>query len=186
MGVPGTGEFSIGRGSKIQTKSRFRDLAWLTCCRRSSPPLSVWGDTAPDTNGSLGGRITDAELEQVDLILLDIKSCDEEGHRRLTGAEVGPVLEFARRLASLRKPVWVRFVLVPGLTSDGESVGRIAHFAASLGNLARVDVLPFHQMGRFKWKELKLDYKLADVQPPAPGAVARAGAQFRAEGLETH
>jgi pyruvate formate lyase activating enzyme len=142
--------------------------------------------TALDTNGSLGGRLTDAELEQVDLILLDIKSWDEEDHRRLTGTEVGPVLEFAHRLASLRKSVWVRFVLVPGFTDDAENVGRIAHFAASLGNVTRVDVLPFHQMGRFKWNELKLDYKLADVQPPAPDAVARACAQFRAEGLETY
>jgi pyruvate formate lyase activating enzyme len=142
--------------------------------------------TALDTNGSLGGRLTDAELEQADLVLLDIKSCNEEGHRRLTGAEVGPVLDFARRLASKKKPVWARFVLVPGFTDDAENVARVARFAASLGNVARVDVLPFHQMGRFKWKELGFDYKLANVQPPSLEVVERACAQFRAEGLETY
>jgi len=142
--------------------------------------------TALDTNGSLGGRLTDAELEQADLVLLDIKSFDEEGHRRLTGAEVGPVLDFARRLASHKKPVWVRFVLVPGFTDDAENVAGTARFVAGLGNVARVDVLPFHQMGRFKWKELGFDYKLANVQPPALEVVERACAQFRAEGLATY
>ena len=79
----------------------------------------------------------------------------------------------------------MRFVLVPGLTDDPENVASIARFAASLGNVERVDVLPFHQMGRFKWKALGLDYKLADVQPPTPKTVERACALFRAEGLNT-
>jgi pyruvate formate lyase activating enzyme len=142
--------------------------------------------TALDTNGSLGGRLTDSELEKIDLVLLDIKDTDPERHRRLTGMEVGPVLDFARRLAALKRPVWVRFVLVPGLTDDAENVGQIARFTASLGNVERVDVLPFHQMGRFKWKELRLDYMLQDVQPPAPQAVERVCEQFRAQGLKAY
>ena len=80
---------------------------------------------------------------------------------------------FARRLAARGRPVWVRFVLVPGLTDDPEDVEAIAGFAAGLGNVQRVDVLPFHQMGRFKWKELGLEYKLDDVEPPSPEAVER-------------
>jgi len=142
--------------------------------------------TALDTNGSLGDRLTDSELERISLVLLDIKSWDADRHRQLTGMEVGPVLDFARRLAALKRPVWVRFVLVPGLTDGAENVAQVARFAASLGNVERVDVLPFHQMGRFKWKELRLDYKLADVQPPALEAVERACAQFRAEGLKAY
>jgi pyruvate formate lyase activating enzyme len=142
--------------------------------------------TALDTNGSLGDRLTDTELEKIDLVLLDIKHTDPERHRQLTGMEVGPVLDFARRLATLRRPVWVRFVLVPGWTDDVANVGQIARFAATLGNVERVDVLPFHQMGRFKWKELRLDYKLADVEPPALEAVQQACAQFRAEGLKAY
>jgi pyruvate-formate lyase-activating enzyme len=142
--------------------------------------------TALDTNGSLGDRLTDAELEKISLVLLDIKSWDADRHRRLTGADVGPALDFARRLAIRKRPVWVRFVLVPGLTDDAENVAQIARFTAGLGNVERVDVLPFHQMGRFKWKELRLDYKLADVQPPAREAVELACARFRAEGLKAY
>jgi len=142
--------------------------------------------TALDTNGSLGARLADAELERIDLVLLDLKSWDAELHRRVTGMDNGPVLDFARRLAARKKPVWVRFVLVPGLTDDAENVAGIGRFAASLGNLEPVDVLPFHQMGRFKWKELRLDYKLADVQPPTPETVEQVCTQFRAEGLKAY
>jgi len=139
--------------------------------------------TALDTNGYYGDRITDADLELVDLVLLDLKGWDPECHRRLVGMENAPTLEFARRLAALGKPVWIRFVLVPGLTDDPDDVAKIASFAGSLGNVKRVDVLPFHQMGRFKWKELGLEYTLADVQPPSSDVVDQAAAAFRAEGL---
>jgi pyruvate formate lyase activating enzyme len=142
--------------------------------------------TALDTNGSLGTRLTDSELESIDLVLLDIKCWDAERHREVTGMEVGPVLDFARRLAAHKKPVWLRYVLVPGLTDDPEAIAQLARFAASLGNVERVDVLPFHQMGRFKWKELKLDYKLNDVQPPTGEAVEHVCEQFRSEGLKTY
>jgi pyruvate formate lyase activating enzyme len=142
--------------------------------------------TALDTNGALGARLSDADLEHVDLVLLDLKSWEPELHRRLTGMEVGPVLDFARRLAASRIPIWVRFVLVPGFTDGTENIAPIARFSADLGNVERVDVLPFHQMGRFKWKELKLSYTLEDVQPPGVEAVEHACAQFRAVGLKAY
>jgi pyruvate formate lyase activating enzyme len=124
--------------------------------------------TALDTNGYLGERVSDSELESIDLVLLDLKAWDEERHRHLTGREPGPTREFARRLADRRRPIWVRFVLVPGLTDEPQEVASIAAFAAGLGNVERVDVLPFHQMGRFKW------------------AVERACAVFRAQGLKAY
>jgi pyruvate formate lyase activating enzyme len=142
--------------------------------------------TALDTNGYYSDRLSDAELEVADLVLLDLKGWDPERHRRLTGMEIGPTLEFARRLAALRRPVWVRFVLVPGWTDDPDEVARIARFAAGLGNVERVDVLPFHQMGRFKWKSLGLEYELDDVQPPSAEAVERACAAFREAGLKAY
>jgi pyruvate formate lyase activating enzyme len=142
--------------------------------------------TALDTNGSLGTRLTDAELESIDLVLLDIKTWDAERHRQVTGMEVGPVLDFARRLAARKRPVWLRFVLVPGLTADAENITKIARFSGGLGNVDRVDVLPFHQMGRFKWKELKLSYALENIQPPTSEAVEQACAWFRAEGLKVY
>jgi pyruvate formate lyase activating enzyme len=142
--------------------------------------------TALDTNGYLGERLSDEELDQIDLVLLDIKTWDPERHRRLTGKDVGPTLDFARRLANRKRPIWLRFVMVPRLTDDRENVEPIATFAAGLGNVERVDVLPFHQMGRFKWKELGLDYSLNDVQPPSSAAVERVCGQFRTVGLKAY
>ncbi|HZN03701.1 MAG TPA: pyruvate formate-lyase 1-activating enzyme, partial [Candidatus Polarisedimenticolia bacterium] len=121
-----------------------------------------------------------------DLVLLDLKMWDDARHRKLTGQPVGPVHDFARRLAARRRPVWVRFVLVPGLTDDAENVEAIARFAADLGTVERVDVLPFHQMGRFKWKSLKLDYTLESVEPPSHALVDDVVGRFKAAGLKAY
>jgi len=142
--------------------------------------------TALDTNGYLGERLTDEELNHIDLVLLDIKSWDPERHLHLTGKHVRPTLDFARRLAEQNKSIWLRFVLVPGLTDNVDDITQIAKFAAGLGNVERVDVLPFHQMGRFKWKELKLDYTLDNTESPPRDLVQRTCAQFRAEGLKAY
>ena len=134
--------------------------------------------------GNLGHAVSAAfAAAGANLVLLDLKSFDAELHYRLTGQDVAPVHDFARRLAAAKRPVWVRFVLVPGVTDNADDIARNAAFAASLGNVERVDVLPFHQMGAFKWKRLKFDYKLEGVEPPTPEAVERACAQFRAAGL---
>jgi pyruvate formate lyase activating enzyme len=142
--------------------------------------------TALDTNGYYGDRLSDAELVAIDLVLLDIKGWDPERHRRLTGMDIGPTLVFARRLAARARPIWVRFVLVPGLSDDPGDIAAIADFAAGLGNVGRVDVLPFHQMGRFKWKELGLDYKLEGTEPPSAELLERTCATFRAAGLKAY
>lgn len=141
--------------------------------------------TALDTNGYLGERLSDEELEQIDLVLLDIKAWDDERHRQLTGREPGPTLDFARRLALRGRTIWLRYVLVPGLTDDENEIREIAAFAAGLGNVERVDVLPFHQLGRYKWEKLGIAYQLNEVQPPPPELVERVCDQFRAEGLKT-
>ena len=142
--------------------------------------------TALDTNGYFGLRVSDSELEEIDLVLLDIKAWDPELHLRLTGMDVSPVLDFGRRLAARKKPIWLRYVLVPGWTDTPNEVTSVAHFAAALGNVERVDVLPFHQMGRYKWKELGLAYQLDDVQPPSRQVVERVCGQFRAVGLKAY
>jgi pyruvate formate lyase activating enzyme len=140
--------------------------------------------TTIETNGHFGDRLSDDELRTIDLVMLGLKTWDPSRHKELTGADIGPTLEFARRLAKLRRPVWVRFVLVPGLTDDPVDMAGSAAFAASLGNVERVEVLPFHQMGRFKWERLGLDYTLAHVSPPTPEATERACAVWRAAGLD--
>lgn len=139
--------------------------------------------TTLDTNGHLGHRLTDDELHIIDLVMLDIKTWDPEKHKHLTGVDVGPTLDFARRLGALKRPMWLRYVLVPGLTDDPDDVEQIAGFVAGLGVVERVDVLPFHQMGRFKWHKLGMDYTLEDTQPPTPAVVDRTIGIYRAAGL---
>jgi len=142
--------------------------------------------TALDTNGYLGERLSDEELKQIDLVLLDIKAWDPVRHEHLTGKPVGPVLDFARRLALHRTAIWLRYVLVPGLTDDDNDIKQIAAFAAALGNVERVDVLPFHQMGRYKWKELAIDYALNDTLPAPPELVEQVCELFRTVGLKAY
>jgi len=140
--------------------------------------------TAIETNGFLGSRLSDEELEKIDLVLLGIKSWGSEKHRQLTGKDLEPTLEFARRLATRKRPIWVRFVLVPGLTDDAEDLRQMAQFMASLGNVERVEVLPFHQLGRFKWRALGLEYTLENTKAPSADLIEMACGVFRAEGLK--
>jgi pyruvate formate lyase activating enzyme len=138
--------------------------------------------TALDTSGLLGERATDEYLQSVDLVLLDIKSWDPETYRRVTKQEVAPTLRFAERLAAMNKKVWVRYVLVPGLTDDPANVEGVAKFVAPMKNVEWVEVLPFHQLGTFKWEKLGLEYQLAKTPPASPELLVRVLEQFRDAG----
>jgi len=140
--------------------------------------------TAIETNGFYGDRLSDAELDDIDLVILDMKAFTLEQHKHVTGGvDNTQVLAFCRRLAALKKPMWFRYVLVPGLTDDPVEMKKIADFAASLGVVERAEILPFHQMGKYKWEKLGLEYTLADTAPPSPESVARAIWVFRSAGL---
>jgi pyruvate formate lyase activating enzyme len=140
--------------------------------------------TAIQTSGFLGDRADEAYLSKIDLVLLDIKSSDPETYRRTTARDIAPTLRFAERLASLAKPVWVRFTLVPGETDDPANVDGIARFVAPMKNVQWVEVQPFHQMGAFKWKAMGLEYKLANTLPASRDLVNRVIGQFRAAGCQ--
>ena len=142
--------------------------------------------TAVQTNGHYGDKLSDAELETIDLVLLDIKMWDTGRHRRLTGMDNDGTWAFAERLAAGKRPMWVRFVLVPRVTDDADDIKHIASFVRKLGNVQRVDVLPFHQLGRYKWKELGLEYELDGTEPPSAEAVEDVCSVFRAEGLTAY
>jgi len=142
--------------------------------------------TTVDTNGYLGDRLSDADLQACDLVMLGLKALDPELHRRVTGMDNAPVLAFARRLAALRRPMWLRYVLVPGLTDRADDLKQIAELAAGLGNVEQVELLPFHQLGRFKWERLGMTYELQDTAPPSPEQTEQAIAVFRSAGLEVH
>jgi pyruvate formate lyase activating enzyme len=142
--------------------------------------------TALDTSGYLGAHCSDEMLDDLDLVLLDVKSGLPETYARVTGRELEPTLEFGRRLSGRGTEIWIRFVLVPGLTDAEENVEAVARYAASLSSVTRVEVLPFHQMGRDKWQSLGLRYELDDTEAPSQELVERVRSQFRSHGLTVH
>ena len=143
--------------------------------------------TALDTSGFLGDRADDALLDGVDLVLLDIKSGDPATYRKVTcTGRLAPTVRFAHRLADRGIPIWVRFVLVPGLTDDPANVAAVADIAAGVPTVERVEVLPFHRLGAAKYAALGLDFPLADTEPPDPDLLDRVSGQFRDRGLTVH
>ena len=142
--------------------------------------------TALDTSGFLGMRATDELLDAVDLVLLDVKAGLPETYRTVTGRQLAPTLRFGRRLRDRGTPIWIRYVLVPGLTDGEDDVRIVADYAASLGEVVqRVEVLPFHQMGKNKWKALDIPYPLEHTMPPSDELVTRVRETFRSRGLLT-
>jgi pyruvate formate lyase activating enzyme len=142
--------------------------------------------TCIDTSGRLGDRFTDDELMDIDLNLLDIKSGDPATYEKVTRQPLQPTIDYARRLSDLRRPMWVRFVLVPGLTDEFDNVEKVADICAGLQSLERVEILRFHQMGRDKWHKLGLEYKLENVEPPDAELSERVRGQFRSRGITVY
>ena len=128
--------------------------------------------TCLDTSGityregeSSYNRKLDALMEVTDLVLLDIKHMDPEGHKVLTGHDNAGILAFARYLDAKQVPVWIRHVIVPGVTDDPELLARLGAFLGTLSNVKALDVLPYHIMGVRKYEELGMDYPLKGVEP---------------------
>jgi len=139
--------------------------------------------TALDTSGFLGADADDALLADTDLVLLDIKSFDPALYRLVTGAALSPTLRFARRLADLGRPAWIRFVLVPGLTDPRDNVEGLADFVAGLSNVQRVDVLAYHRLGVPKYAALGLRYRLDGAPEPTEDELHAVREVFRSRGL---
>jgi pyruvate formate lyase activating enzyme len=142
--------------------------------------------TALDTSGVLGDRAGDALLDATDLVLLDVKSGDPATYRKVTGGELAPTLRFARRLADRGNRMWIRFVLVPGLTDAESNVDAVARAVAGLSTVGRVEVLPFHRLGAAKYAALELRYQLAGTAPPSPELLDRVRGQFHGYGLTVY
>ena len=131
--------------------------------------------TAIDTAGSL--PITDeikGLLDLTDLVLLDIKHIDNEKAIKLTGTSNKNNIEFAKYLSNINKPMWIRQVLVPGYTDDETDLLKLKEFINSLNSVENVEILPYHSLGKFKWKELGATYELENVIPPSLEAVEKA------------
>lgn len=141
--------------------------------------------TAIDTSGFLGAKCDTEMLETIDLALLDVKSGDPDTYRAVTGRSLEPTLHFGRVLSEHKIEIWLRFVLVPGLTDTQENIAKVATYAKTLSSVTRVEILPFHQMGASKWEKLGLEYKLENTSAPSQEKVKWAQEIFRQEGIET-
>lgn len=175
---------ATGGGVTISGGEPLMQPAFVRRLVRGAAALGV--GVALDTSGYLGAHATDEMLDDVGLVLLDVKSGDPATYRRVTGRDLQPTLDFSRRLAARGTRMWIRYVLVPGLTDAPENVAAVADHVASLGPaVERVEVLPFHQMGRDKWAELGMRYELADVEPPTRAVTEAARDIFRTRHLPT-
>ena len=121
--------------------------------------------TCVDTNGYLFNDDIKNVLEITDLVLLDIKHINPEKYLKLTEVELEPTLQFMQYLSEINKPTWLRYVLVPGYTDDAEDLENWAKYVSQFKNVERVDILPFHQMGAHKWKEIGRAYPLENCRP---------------------
>mgnify|MGYP003115051915 FL=1 len=139
--------------------------------------------TALDTSGFLGARASDELLSEVDLVLLDIKSGLPEKYREVTGVPLAPTLQFAQRLDAMNKKMWIRFVLVPGLTDSDSNIDAVARFIATLGCVDRVEILPFHKLGEGKYEAMGKPYALSNPPPPSRAELAHAQDIFAQHGV---
>lgn len=139
--------------------------------------------TCLDTSGILfPGR--GEHLEQIDrllsvtdLVMLDIKHMEPDAHKKLTGHDNRNILEFAGYLDEKKKPVWIRHVVVPGITFDKEALTKLGHFLAALSNVEKLEVLPYHALGKVKYDNLGIDYVLKDT-PQLTKAEAKEAEQL--------
>lgn len=136
--------------------------------------------TALDTSG-VTFSMSEAYLEKfnrlmavTDLVILDMKAMDSELHRELTGHKNGQILQMARYLSVMGKPMWIRHVLVPGFTDQMLELTELREFIAELDTVERVEVLPYHTLGCSKWEKLGMEYPLEGVRTPTEEEVARA------------
>lgn len=125
------------------------------------PGEAADGEAAPAEAAALAG--VERLLAVTDLVMLDIKHMDSGAHRRLTGHDNRNVLAFARYLNAIKKPVWIRHVAVPGITFQRDALQKLGRFLKTLSNVEKLEVLPYHALGKVKYDSLGLDYPLRDT-----------------------
>lgn len=134
--------------------------------------------TAIDTSGAIFNVRMKELLEYVDLVILDIKHFDPAQYRLLTGAKIDPTLKTLDYLREHDITTWVRYVLVPHWSDDTKAITALAQHLHDYPNVEKVEVLPFHKMGEYKWEELGYDYKLKDTPEPEDDIVQQAKSIF--------
>ncbi len=142
--------------------------------------------TCLDTSGFVNIKKIDRLLDYTDLVLLDIKHIDNEKCKQLTGAGNEKTLELAHHLNKRNIPVWIRQVLIPGITDDEEDLKSLGQFISTLNNVDRVELLPYHGMGIHKWQSMGLEYELKDIKEPTTKDIKRASKILEAYGISVH
>jgi pyruvate formate lyase activating enzyme len=135
--------------------------------------------TALDTSGYVNIDKVKELVKHTDLFLLDIKHIDDESHKKLTGVSNRKTLEFARYLSDEGKKMWIRHVIVPGITDDMEEIKKLADFVSSLKNVDRVEIFPYHKMGVYKYEALGIPYRLKGINPPDTLKIKEIKEEFR-------
>ena len=130
--------------------------------------------TAVDTSGFAKLDNVKELLEYTDLVLLDIKHADEEKHKEITGVENEKIIKFAKYVSRQNIPIWIRYVLVPGLTDDEHHLKKAANFIKELKTVENVEVLPYHTMGVYKWEKLGYEYQLEGIKAPESVDITKA------------
>lgn len=192
--------WAIGSGKEITVEEIIKDLtSYLPFIQASNGGITVSGGepllqldfllelfteckklgihTTIDTSGGCYSKEETFQkklakvLELTDLILLDLKHINNEKHIKLTGKTNQHILEFAHYLSEKNIPVWVRHVLVPGITDNTDDLKQLKDFINELNNVEKIEVLPYHKLGVYKWKALGLRYPLEGVEPPTAETV---------------
>ena len=139
--------------------------------------------TAIDTSGFIFNDAVKKSLEVTDLVLLDIKSINPITYKSLVGVELENTLKMAQYLSSIKKPMWVRHVLIDGWTDNDKDLTELADFLTTLDNIDKVEILPYHRLGEFKWEQLGMDYEFKDMLPPSDERVQNAKNIFKEKGI---
>ena len=135
--------------------------------------------TTVDSSGYVDLKVADPILDYTDLVLLDIKSYNKEVFKNLTGVPLDRTLAFAKHLEERGIPIWIRYVFVPNLTDNHDDIEALAQYLSTLTNVQRIDILPFHKMGEYKWEQLGYDYALTDTKEPSKDETDAAAAIFK-------
>lgn len=173
---------ATGGGITFSGGESMMQAAFVSRVFRAAKEMGV--HTCLDTSGFLNRNYTDEMIDDIDLCLLDVKSGDEKTYQLVTGGTLAPTIDFGKRLATRGSKIWIRFVLVPGLTDSEENVENVAKICEEFGSaVEHIDVLGFHQLGRPKWHELRIPYPLEDAKGPSAALKDRVKKQFESHGF---
>ncbi len=161
------GGVTASGGEAILQAEFVRD--WFRACKQAGI------HTCLDTNGFVRRYepVIDELLEVTDLVMLDLKQINDEIHEILAGVSNHRTLDFARYLQKINKRTWIRYVVVPGYSDDDDSAHRLGRFTAEMQNVEKIELLPYHELGKHKWQAMGETYQLEGVRPPAKETMER-------------